>query len=345
MTGDRVLVSVVHATGTAGVLEEPDGSKWLTGFLEDGPGTGLTDVRGAIEGLADGQIVQGGLLPEGAAAVEVLLASGERAPAAVGDGAWVVVLQDELDEPAPVHFLGPDRQTIRSSLSAEWPREPVADAVEPCPVCASVGWEEVTPLDESRGMFGRDGDMHPTPIVVCTTCGFEIRSGGWVSVELPDEDIDDDVDPADHAHQEALWEEQSRADQRATLAAATVRVYVLAGWTGSMTLVGWGGSADRITDITITHGDETTAIWANVEHDSDTGGWRSDNADVRSRLAGLIQDRSSFPRERSRPAWSVWADHQDRTAARAVANAEIIEVSILVDDEPHDAVFLRYEDS
>jgi hypothetical protein len=67
----EVLVSLEHDDGTAGVARGGDGSLSLSGYLGRG-GTGLSDYRPVTVGLSGDRVVQGGPLPDGAVAVEII---------------------------------------------------------------------------------------------------------------------------------------------------------------------------------------------------------------------------------------------------------------------------------
>lgn len=339
MAGDEVVVSLSHAEGTAGVLRDADGTLWLTGFVEEGPGTMIDDFRGSIEGAGDALTVMAGLLPEGAAAVELLPASGERFPAAVGDGAWLAVVEEDLYEPLAAHFLDAQGKTVRTPLPPEWPREVVGDAVEPCPICGATGWEMVTPLDHSRGSTGSTLEqLRPAPVVVCVSCGYEIGCGGWVTAEMAD------ISDQERAELEARHQQARRKEQREVLAQVSIPVLVLADWDGPVGLAGFGRSGERITSVSVSHGDESSSPWARVDHDTQGGDWYSCEGAVRERAEPFLHDRGEFPAERSRGAWSVWLDHHERAAALAASRLTVEQVTVRVDERDHQAVLCRHDD-
>ena len=61
----------------------------------------------------------------------------------------------------------------------------MADADEPCPACGERGWDELRPLDESRGTQSTPGGgWEPTAIVVCRACGHEESVGGFYGIPV-----------------------------------------------------------------------------------------------------------------------------------------------------------------
>lgn len=339
MAGERVVVGVSHADGTAGVLESTDGTLWLTGYVEDGPGTMLDTVRGAIEGLLEDKSVQAGVLPDRVAAVELLLPSGDRQQATVGDRAWIAVVEEDLYGPLPVQFFDSDGTMVRPPLPADWPREPVDDAVEPCTVCGATGWEKITPLDHSRGSTGASlEELRPSPIAVCVSCGHEIGCGGWYSAVLTE------IDGDELAKVRARNREAQRESQRQTLARMSIPAYVLAGWDGPMQLGGFGESNGAMTSVRVEHGDDSGTPWALVEHDAAGDHWASDEGAVRERIEYLLHDSREFPGGRSPAAMSVWMEHRDQTAARAVRQLALENTTVIVEGRGHPAVMCRHGD-
>jgi len=283
-------------------------------------------------------MVQGGLLPEGAVRVEVVDVAGVRREAAVGRGAWVIVLDGPMHEPVTVRYVDTTGKSVRPALPAAWPREAVPDAVEPCPACGKADWEQITPLDRSRGMHGpREDEMEPTTIVVCRACGHEIPSGGWMAIgddSATDEELDAQI---------AAWREELRARDFAVLERLTIPVLIIAGWNGPRSLGGWGGSSGRIDSVTAMHGEPEGPRWVRVELDTDPAEWRSRTVLVRETLSHLVRD-DDWPCDRSLPALSVWSAHQDQQAMAIAMSVAVKSRSISVDGSPYTAALAQHED-
>jgi hypothetical protein len=176
-----ILVSLRYANGVAAVYREAD-ETWLgAGPAEDEGDVGslggmLLDSGPGRVGIGGGRWAAGGLLPPGASDAVV---EGRRA--VTGHGAWIAL----VDAPGPhyefaARYEARDGTIVRPPLPANWAREPVRDADEPCPACGAVTWERVTPTDDSRGTQGPPGGpMQPSAVVVCTRCGHEVGEGAW----------------------------------------------------------------------------------------------------------------------------------------------------------------------
>jgi hypothetical protein len=104
----RVLVSLHHTHGHSGVVIGDEGVLLVRDLRS--AGAGWSPLRGDLPELItwpDGQAVAGGLLPAGAAGVE-LVTGGRRATAVVAGGAWIAAAR--LEEGAgtiPVRYTGP----------------------------------------------------------------------------------------------------------------------------------------------------------------------------------------------------------------------------------------------
>gem|GEM_PF-5781619 len=168
------LVTVEHPDGIAAVVR--DGREvWLTDALSGGGGTRLDDHRPVVVGLAGDRTLQGGLLPAGAAAAQVVDDAGVRRLAAASNGAWAIVLDQPCEgRVSPVCYRDADGVTV-APPPATWARAPVLDADEPCPACGATGWDEACAGAGSRGLIGRR--MRPAPLVVCRACGHEHSVG------------------------------------------------------------------------------------------------------------------------------------------------------------------------
>lgn len=316
-----VLVSVAHADGIAAVVRTgADGLLWVTGDHRRG-GSGLQGYRPTIEGLTDDRTVQGGALPPGAVAAEVVDDAGVVHAAAAANGAWVVVLdQPATGDTSPVRFLDPQGETVTPPLPAEWSRAPVADAEESCPACGASSWLEVRPLDDSRGARTTDsGAWEPTPIVVCSVCGHEESIGAFLRFE-DDDPTDDEQQPGLRARTlQALVRRQERAAMRRV----RFPVYVAAGWTPR--LGGWGSSSRRDThSVTVCHGADPPEPGPalTIETESrDERGHESERALASQALERALPDEAGGWPERSEAGLTVWLRTRDRDCRRAAANA------------------------
>lgn len=204
MPVEEVLVSVDHADGTAALMVDDEGIS-LSGYANKGGGTLLTDFQPRREGLRRRRMVYGGLLPPGAASVVLIDAAGEH-PATVANGAWVRVV-DERDElqSCRVRYTDAHGDFVAPPLPPLWPREPVEDATEDCPVCGSRAWDVVTALDGSRGFTVADGGPEePGRVVVCRRCGHEVQVGAIIRIEGPPGD-GDEPDLSDAALALTFW--------------------------------------------------------------------------------------------------------------------------------------------
>jgi hypothetical protein len=186
MPVDEVLVSVDHADGTAAVMVDDEGVS-LSGYADEGSGTFIEDYQPVREGLTRRRMVYGGLLPPGATAVALLDATGAEHPAAVAKGAWIGVVDDgdRLDG-CKVRYKDVQGEFVAPPLPPHWPREPVEDATQDCPVCGSRAWDVVTALDGSRGsIVADDWGEQPGRVVVCRRCGHEVQMGAMIRIEGP----------------------------------------------------------------------------------------------------------------------------------------------------------------
>jgi hypothetical protein len=186
-----ILVSLDYGAGVAAVWRDARGV-WLgAGPAGAGDDTGsiggtLLDTRPARMGVGAGRMVVGGLLAPGASRAVV-----EGLPAATGNGAWIAIIASYTVAPEPAaRFEADDGTIVRPELPADWTREPVSDADQPCPACGDVSWVRVTPTDGSRGTHGSSGSrMRPTAVIVRTRCGHEVSEDSWygpgVSTRVP----------------------------------------------------------------------------------------------------------------------------------------------------------------
>lgn len=340
MSSAEPLLTLAHADGTAAILREADGSLWLTGYVERGGGTGLMDLQASIEGLSQDRMVQGGRLPARAVRAELIDTAGRKSDAVAGGGVWLAVLDRPLDGPAPVRFSDAEGRSVRPPLPAAWSREPVPDAVEPCPACGETSWEEITPTDGSRGMHGTgDHDMRPSYVVVCVACGHEEGSGAWITMSY-----DDAGSPAEHEARRAAWQAERWEHDRKLLERVAIPVYVLASWSGPRTLAAYGGPERRVTSISVMHGDDEDATlpWVRVAHDTAESRWEGAEVVARHDLCRLVEAADEWPLERSRPALTVWLKHREREAMRIASRAEATTIQISIDGIEHRAAVVQH---
>ncbi|MGH2989279.1 MAG: hypothetical protein ACRDMA_05335 [Solirubrobacterales bacterium] len=348
MAAHEILVSLAHADGTAGIGRDEDGWLWISGYLEDGGGTGVDDYQPSVEGLAGDRTVQGGLLPPAAVAAEVVDDAGKRQRVAADNGAWVVVLDQPTEgSPNPVLFTDARGGTVAPPLPDDWPRSPVEDAAEPCPACGNCEWDEVRPLDESRGMRGADPadptagpvgaggpppsvEWEPTPVVVCRGCGHEESVGAWIRAEASE-----DEDPEEVARRVREYEEEHRRKERDVLARVDFPIYAVEGRPAR--LLGWdGGMAGVVNSVLLGHG----ASWAepgpmvSVETEFDEDAFESERTLARRALAGLLhEDDEEWP-ERSEAGLTIWLRTRDRDHRRLLAHATLATRDLFIDGEP-----------
>jgi hypothetical protein len=288
---------VVRVEG-AGVVRARDGSLWLVLDLERGGATLLDDHRPVVAGLGDRTLV-GGRLPEGAATAEVVDAAGERHAAQASGGAWAVLLDDPTSgRLPPVRF---------------------ADAGEPCPACGGRAWDDVTPLDGSRGTSGGGDPVH---VVVCRTCGHEESMGvGFVATDEP---LPEQLAPDEEEEARRIAEEHERLSRELTLAELVVPPHAATG-EGAPELVGWRSRNHVPYAITVRRGQVEVETAQVQPHDD------ADVVHARAVLARTVQDaRSDWP-ERSHAGSALWLAAARRDAERASARLAPRAVALRVD--------------
>jgi hypothetical protein len=256
----EVLVSLPDEN--VGVYRDDDGF-WITGRLGAG-GTLLTGYQPSVEGMIERRTVAGGRLPPGAVGTEVVDDLGNRHKATAANGAWVIVLDQPTEgTPPPVRHFDGEGVTVAPPLPGDWPRSPVPDAHEQCPACGGSTWDEVTALDESRGMSGvpsaspilgggtgeppmiETGDWTPTPFLVCRTCGHEVSVGTILQA------VGGEGDPDEALRFAREFERQQREQERDALASIEFPIFAPDG--PELTLNGWGGLPGAINRVTVTH--------------------------------------------------------------------------------------------
>jgi len=259
----EVLVSLECDDGSGGVVRSDDGEVWLSWSVERIGGPRIDDYRPAHLGLRDDRTLLGGLLAPGSVSAEAVDDRGCRIAAAVGNGAWAVVLEQPIRGPvAAVCFRDARGRPVAPALPASWTRTAVPDTSEPCPACGAVAWDEVRPTDDSRGSRSTpDGGTEPTPIVVCRTCGHEESIGSVMRFEPPD-----DEDPVEVAERIRAWEASHRAEQLDMLGRVSFPLYAVAGWPAKLgghggSSAGLGGPVTHVKRVSVSHGpDEPGAV-------------------------------------------------------------------------------------
>jgi hypothetical protein len=343
MSAKRVLTSLSHAGGDAGVYADDEGS-WLTSDLGTG-GTGLRDFRPAVEGFADGT-VEGGLAPPGAVSAVVIDAAGDKHRVEVSNGAWVVVLTDPTDgEPAPVGFLDASGQFVAPSLPADWSRSAVDDAVDACPVCGRCEWDAVVPTDDSRGMVGctpRDPelgltfdatppnfeeiDWQPSPFAACRICGHEGAKGTLMRAVAREEGP-----TAEELEAFRRLEAEHLASARAAMATVAFPVYAPAG--RAVHLGGWSGGMGHATSAVTVSADigDDRIPGISVESSLDEDFFEDAVSALRDALESQVYDYGTADEELSETAALLRFDARDREAKR-IAHAAAIERRVLAVD-------------
>jgi hypothetical protein len=322
MAGREILVRIEHADGVAAVVRDRD-MLWLTGDLDSGGGTGLTEYGLAVEGIGD-RTVQGGRLPRGAVVAEVVDDAGVRHAATAANGAWVVVVDQAVRYEDPVvRFADANGKTIARPLPAEWPRSPVDDAPEPCPACGATGWDEVLPLDGSRhGRIDDSGNEEPLPIVVCRACGHEEPVGlfSYAETDLDETEI------------EAATEAWLREEGGAALRDLDMPVYAAQGWPAH--LGSWGGTDNETDSVTVQHGKRPEDLTVCTERE----GCERESEPVLARLALLsaLGDMVEGWPSRSEAGLTVWLAAVGRDGRRVAATASLERLAFEIDGERRD---------
>ncbi len=322
-----VLVAVEHPGGRAGVVIDAAGDVWLTDDVERG-GVRLDDYLPMCVGLEGARTVLGGRLPAGATAVEAVTDGGDRVPCRVGDGAWVVV----LDQPAtgwvsPVLRRDRTGAPVAPPLPEGWSRMPVTDSDEPCPACDALAWDVVTPSDRSRG-WGGGGE--PTRVVVCRVCGHEETVGTLMRFETP---ADEDPETVQARIRDS--EETRKLSQLMLLDAVTFPIYAIAGLPGRVD--GSAGSGDDVISVTVGHGarDRAGTQCADVTTARDDDRHASLDTLARQALAQWLESGLGTWTGGSDAAFILKLRANERRRRRAAARADASLREILVDGVPH----------
>ncbi len=232
-------------------------------------------------------------------------------------------------------------------MPVEWTRTRVKDAQEPCPACGEIDYDEVVPVDGSRGGsggHGHDGPLEPNRVVVCRRCGHE-EGGGLIRFASP-EDEDEPTRIARIRRQRAEERIRKYHADAVTLLDITFRIYAAEGWEASV--VGSRTGRDDLTEITIGHyaernddpfafPDLTVRTALNGRHDN-TG-------DIgRQALESLVPDDDHTrpsPEGLSEAAIKLWFASRERHRRAAARQADRSEREFSIDGELRVFVMLR----
>jgi hypothetical protein len=240
MDGLTVLVSASGSDTDPAVQLRDSGDMWLIASLRRPIGQRLSSLRPGQIGLPRERRALGGCLPAGAVAVEVVTAAGEHLRCAVGNGAWVVVVDDATCDEfnVPVLYYDGTGALVVPPFPTDWPRMPVMDTDVTCPGCGIVAWDQVVPPGNWHTSSGRNNaPAQPPVVVVCRRCGHEERrSGRYVRV------ADDSRDSPS----------TGRDTSPSILAAlAPFPIYMVDGLAGRV--VGASRASGTTTRVTVTH--------------------------------------------------------------------------------------------
>jgi hypothetical protein len=246
-----VLVSL---SSGAGVVRTEHGVL-VTNDVADGGGSYLRDAdpfHPEKSWVSATQCVVGGLLPPGAVSAEAVDDRGERVSAAVGEGAYVALLEQPNDGAEPIVCCrdGSGRP-VRRPWAADYPSRRVNDAEEKCPACGAIDWDEYTPFEEWRGGRGSkvDGTHVASPVVSCVVCGHEEREPAFTTYGSEPEDEDEATRAARLARARAQHRKHDWLAGALTLRAAQFPIYAAEDYRAK--LGGSGSQGDDLTEITV----------------------------------------------------------------------------------------------
>ena len=255
---------LIELPGGEGIIRRDDGEIELTHdvTLERGQPLQRWDRYQPVRILLSGErMLLGGLLPPGAVSVEAVEATGVRTTAAVGGGAFAVILEDrEHGEPA-LGYRDAAGAFVHRPMPGEYPHRPVSDAEERCPVCGTVDYEEYFPTEDWRGGRGIKGtdSFVPTPLIVCSRCGHQEPAGGiFRGVTVSGSDGEDpQAREARLARIRAEEAVQRWYSDKMTLLGVTFPIYAAEGWPARIN--GQGSHGNDLTHLTIGHADALQA--------------------------------------------------------------------------------------
>ena len=335
---DEILVSIDEEDLTLGVVRGRDGVMRLSNITKGGGGIVLQNYRACRRSLPQDRTLLGGMLPPSAVGAEVVDDRGRRIPAVSANGAWVAVLPQPVDRYSnPVCYRDVLGTLVAPPLPESWVRSPVRDALETCPACGEVAWEEVQPMDESRGVrLTAGGETVPTPIVVCHSCGHEESMGLGSSIVRGSGRSTAMVQPKVGADEERLYR------RRALLAEIHFHVYAADGW--PVALANSGRSAECVNSLTVAHFDTADPSRAvmEIETDVDPQQTSSEYALARRALERALYADMMPPRvDRSHAGRMVARRTVDRERRKLAAKATPAERLVQFDGDLETFTFLE----
>lgn len=240
-----------------GVIRQEDGEIALTHDVTEDRGQPLQpwDRYQPIGlGLSGDRMLFGGLLLPGAVSVEAVEATGVRRAAAVGGGAYAVILEDgEHGEPA-LAYRDADGAFVHRPMPGDYAHVPITDAEEPCPVCGEIKYEQYFVTEEwraGRGMKGTDS-FAPSPLIVCGVCGHQEHIGGIMRFAgSGNADEDEAAGMARLTRVRAEQAVQRWHSDKMTLLGVTFPIYAAEGWPARIN--GSGSRNHDLTELRIAH--------------------------------------------------------------------------------------------
>ena len=354
----RLIVSVEHADGIAGVYDVPGEGLWMTADTEHGPGTGLDGFRIGAEGIEGDFTALAGRLPPGAVAARARNSLGEWRSGVASEGAWVAVIEDEMFATPMVKFLDSEGSIVPAPMPADWDRAPVSGTDELCPVCEACDWETISGTHVFD--FG-DGETEETQRaeVACRRCGFALSIGGFAYFGEPDET----VDPAEAKRAAEEWSESSFKDELSTILRSGLDVYGPKG--RPCAIVGLSSTGvpaegsifpdeqpleqltvsamadyrakqrERMTLTAVKVGSRAKpGVVVESTNDPDEVDLATPEARVRRKLREHLEDDVSEPWPAGEAEATLYLERRSREAIASSFKAELVEVTIPVDGEP-----------
>jgi hypothetical protein len=252
-----VAIVLIELPGGEGIIRGDDGEIALTHdvTLDGGQPLQPWDRYQPISlWLSDDRMLFGGLLPPGAVSAEAVQATGERTPAGIGDGTYVVILEDGMDGEPALGYRDAAGAFVHRPMPVEYAHQPITDAEEPCPVCAAVQYEQYFVTEQWRAGRGRKGTdtFEAHPLIVCRVCGHQEHGGGILRFERVDSaDEDEAARTARLARVRAEQAVQRWCADKMTLMGVTFPIYAAEGWPARIN--GSGSHGDDLTHLTIAH--------------------------------------------------------------------------------------------
>jgi hypothetical protein len=339
-----VFVTAGHRGDLFGVVADSRGELYLSSSLGEPSGPRLRGAEVERLPIDSEWSVFGGRLPVGAVSAEAVDASGARVQCAADNGAWIMVAADTLTwRPQPaVAFRDNDDAFVLPALPASWPRTPVPDTDVPCPLCSAVTWDEVVPLDGSRGTGARRGqEPQPNHTLVCRTCGHEELMGLSLRFRSPPPGAPSKETRERIADARRRWQDECRS----SLSAIRFPVFAADGWTARV--AGLSNDGDEVTRVVVAHGatERCEEPWLEIstelkKEDSEA----SALAVNREALARSLGDGRRQPLVTSDAAGTLANHEAERRRYRAAFRAEPYTNPIQVDGVLVPFTCLRHRD-